>query len=333
MTTRSRLKVAIAGAGMVTRHHLRAWRKLPQVEVAAICARHLENARLRAAEFNIPAAYDDLAVMLDREEPDALDIATPPEVHGAQAIMAADRGIHILCQKPMTPDLAESERLVAEIGDRVRFMVHENWRFRPQYRQAADWLSAGRVGRVREFQLTVRSSGLITRTASGRLFALERQPFFAGLPRFIIMELLIHHLDTIRYLAGPVRVTAASAARICPEVMGEDMALISLKAASGALGTVSGNFSAAGFPPLPADRLELIGERASILFEDNVLRQRGETEEIVEFDFAKAYQQSYDNAIAHFVQALQNETPFETGAADNLQTLKLVDDAYKQAGF
>jgi len=332
MTTKTRLKVAIAGAGMVTRHHLLAWRSLPQVEVAAICARHLENAQFRAAEFNIPAAYDDVAAMLDREKPDVLDIATPPAVHRTPAMMAADRGIHILCQKPMTPDLAESERLAADIGDRVRFMVHENWRFRPQYRQAAAWLATGRVGRLCEFQLTVRSSGLLTRTPSGQPFALARQPFLAGLKRFIIMELLIHHLDTIRYLAGPMHVRHAAVARVSPDVIGEDMALISLQADSGALGTVGGNFSAAGFPSLPADRLELIGQKASILFENNILRLRGEPEETFEFDIEQAYQQSYDNAVAHFVQALENQTPFETDAADNLQTLRLVEDAYRLCG-
>jgi len=332
MTTKPKIRVAIAGAGMVTRHHLLAWGKLPQVEVVAICARHLENAQSRAAEFSIPAAYDDVAAMLDREKPDALDIATPPAVHRAQAMMAADRGIDILCQKPMTPDLAESEGLVADVGDCVRFMVHENWRFRPQYRQAAGWLADGRVGQLHEFQLTVRSSGLVTPTQSGKPFALARQPFLAGLKRFIIMELLIHHLDTIRYLVGPVHVRDAAVARVSPDVIGEDVALISLQADNGALGTVSGNFSAAGFPPLPADRLELIGEKASLLFENNILHLRGETEETVEFDFAQAYQRSYDNAIAHFVQALQHRTPFETGAADNLQTLRLVDDAYRRAG-
>ena len=333
MTMKTRIKVAVAGAGMVTRHHLRAWGKLPQVEVTAICARHLENARSRAAEFNIPAAYDDVAAMLDRERPDVLDIATPPEIHRVQAMMAADRGIHILCQKPMTPDLAESERLVAMIGDRVRFMVHENWRFRPQYRLAAGWLADGRIGCLHEFELAARSSGLVTRTRSGKSLALERQPFMAGLKRFIIMELLVHHLDTIRYLAGPLHVRDAAAVRISPDVSGEDLARISLKAESGALGTVSGNFCAGGFPPLPDDRLALIGEKASILFENNKLYLRGATEETAAFDFAQAYQQSYDNAIAHFVQALENGTPFETDAADNLQTLRLVEDAYRRAGI
>ncbi|MBW2430664.1 MAG: Gfo/Idh/MocA family oxidoreductase [Deltaproteobacteria bacterium] len=332
MASRTKIRVAIAGAGMVTLHHLRAWCKLPQVEVVAICARHMANAKSRAAEFNIPAAYDDIALMLDCEKPDALDIATPPEVHREQANMAADRGIDILCQKPMTPGLAESERLVSEVGNRVRFMVHENWRFRPQYRQAARWLDEGRVGSVHEFQLTTRSSGLIMRTDSGTAFALERQPFLAGLRRFIIMELLVHHLDTIRYLVGPVSVVAARTARVSPEVIGEDAAQISLITASGAFGTVVGNFSAAGFPPLPSDRLVLIGDKASIIFEDNVLRLFGESEETISLNLEQAYQQSYDHAIAHFVQALELGKPFETDRLDNLQTLQLVEDAYRKAG-
>jgi predicted dehydrogenase len=331
MTSKSTIRVAIAGAGMVTRHHLHAWRKLPRVEVVAICARHLANAESRAKEFKIPAAYDDVAVMLDQRKPDVLDIATPPEVHRQQANLAADRGIDILCQKPMTPDLAESERLVAEIGERVRFMIHENWRFRPQYRQAAKWSADGRIGTVSEFHLSTRSSGLIRRGDSGKPFALERQPFMAGLKRFIIMELLIHHLDTIRYLVGPVSVDAANTARICQEVRGEDAALIHLRSGGGAFGTVAGNFSAAGFPPLPSDRLVVVGDKGSIIFEGNELRLLGETEKTVSLNLEQAYQQSYDDAIAHFVRALQADTPFETDRLDNLQTLQLVEDAYRKA--
>ena len=335
MTTAAKqtIRVAIAGAGMVTRHHLLAWRKISRVEIVAICARYHKNAAARASEFKIPGTYDDVAAMLEREKPDVIDIATPPDVHADQVRMAADKGIHILCQKPMTSDLTSAEQLVADVGDRVRFMVHENWRFRPPYRQAARWLTEGKAGRVREFQLTARSSGLVTRSESGRPFALERQPFLARLNRFIIMELLIHHLDTIRYMVGPLEVVAASAARISLDVMGEDVALISLKAASGAFGTVAGNFSAAGFPRLPQDRLELIGEKASILFEGDVLRIIGESEKTIRFDRQESYQQSYDNAIAHFVKALDSGDPFETDRLDNLKTLQLAADAYRLAGM
>jgi hypothetical protein len=58
----------------------------------------------------------------------------------------------------------------------------------------------------------------------------------------------------------------------------------------------------------------------------------GELEETVSFNLKQAYQQSYDNAIAHFTQALEQDTPFETDRLDNLQTLQLVEDAYRKAG-
>ena len=333
MTVSNKIKVAIAGAGMVSRHHLKAWTKLPRVEIVAICARHLENAQSRAEEFNIPEAYNDVCRMLDQEKPDVLDIATPPDVHAEQVKSAARRAINVLCQKPMTPTLAESERLVAEVGNRIRFMVHENWRFRPHYRQTAQWLSQGKIGAIRQFHLSTLSSGLVTRTPNGRFFALDRQPFLANLKRFIINELLIHHLDTMRFLIGSLRVVAASAERICPEVIGEDMAQITLRAESGATGMVSGNICAPGFPCLPTDRLELIGEKASIIFDNDVLTIVGDEERSIRFNLEEAYQQSYDNAIAHFIGSLERGQPFETDRLDNLETLRLVSEAYRLAGL
>ena len=329
--TSKKFRVAIAGAGMVSRHHLNAWAKLPQVEVAAICARHLKNAQVRATEFDIPKAYDNTAAMLDAEKPDALDIATPPDVHAEHVKLAAERGVNVLCQKPMTPNFKESKQLVSEVGDSIRFMVHENWRFRPQYRQVGQWIAQGDVGHIREFRLTTRSSGLITKTASGQFFALERQPFFANLKRFIINELLIHHLDTIRFLVGSMNVVASNTSHICQEVVGEDMAQIILNAESGAYGTVSGNFCAAGFPVLPTDRLELIGEKASITFDKNELILMGDTEQKISYDLNEVYQTSYDNAIAHFIKSLESGEPFETDRLDNLETLRLVSDAYRLA--
>ena len=328
-----KIRVAIAGAGMVADHHCPAWRKQPQVELVGIFSRNLDKARSRADQYGIRSAYNDYLHMLDEQKPDVVDIATAPEAHSAQVLSAADRGIDILCQKPMTPSLDESTRLVQQVGERIRFMVHENWRFRPQYRQIGEWLREERIGSVSEFKMTVRSSGLITRTAANNLFALERQPFFVGLERFIIMELLIHHLDTMRYLLGPLSVHGCATAQTCSEVNGEDIAQISLKGDSGTFGTVTGNFCAAGYPPLPLDDLEVIGNRGSVVFKNDKLELLGPDPEEIIYDRAEAYQASYDNAIAHFVEALEGGTAFETDRLDNLKTLELVEESYRLASL
>ena len=65
----------------------------------------------------------------------------------------------------------------------------------------------------------------------------------------------------------------------------------------------------------------------------NTLYLRGDTEATIRYDFEESYQKSYDNTIGHFVQSLEQNTPFETGGFDNLQTLKLVEDACRLAGL
>ncbi|MEM3112681.1 MAG: Gfo/Idh/MocA family oxidoreductase [Candidatus Anstonellales archaeon] len=326
-----RLRVAIAGAGMVTRHHLIAWSRLPQIEIVAIFNRTLEKAYTRAKEFGIPKVYSNLEEMLRNEKPDVLDIAVAPEAHRQFAKIASEYGVNILCQKPMALTLKEAEEMIAEIGDKVRFMVHENWRFRPPYRQAAKWIAEGITGTIHEFQLSTRSSGLITKTENGKPFAIARQPYFANMSRFIILELLIHHLDTARFLMGELDVISAQTLHISKDIIGEDVAQIGLKAKNGAIGTISGNLSAPGFPPLPRDYLELIGDRSSIIFDGETLSLTGEKCESIHFIPEEIYQKSYDNLISHFVYALQNGSPFETNPLDNLKTIRLVEKAYQLA--
>ena len=77
----------------------------------------------------------------------------------------------------------------------------------------------------------------------------------------------------------------------------------------------------------------IVGEKASILFKNNELRLIGDKKESIRFNLQLAYQQSYDNAIAHFIGALKSDAPFETDRLDNLETLRLVSDAYRLAGL
>jgi predicted dehydrogenase len=121
-------RIGLIGAGWVTQHHLAGYRALgpERVRVVAIADPNEAARQRRAAEFGIPATHADAAEMLEREQLDAVDIAAPREFHAPMCLLAARRNLPILCQKPLTPTLAESEALVREIGGRVRLMVHEN---------------------------------------------------------------------------------------------------------------------------------------------------------------------------------------------------------------
>jgi predicted dehydrogenase len=318
---------------MISWYHLIAWRALaPRARVVAVCDPDPRKAGRRAGEFGVPATYQDAEAMFRTETLDALDVASPRETHAAWVEAAADRGIDVLCQKPLTPTLAEAEALVRRVEGRMRLMVHENWRFRPWYRELHRWVAAGELGDLVLAQLSAISSGLLP-DAAGRRPALERQPFMAGEQRLMIAESLIHQIDVVRFLCGPLRVVGARASRTLPDVEGESLAAIFLETAAGAPVTVAGTMAAPGFPPRSSDRLELIGSRASAVFADWELALLGPRPRSLRYDSDQGYQASFDGVIAHFVECLVSGTPFETDPTDNLETLRLVEHAYWAAGL
>jgi len=327
------LRVALAGAGMISHYHLTAWSRVGnRAKVVAIADPDRAKAALRAETFGIPAVYTDVAEMLTAEHIDAIDIASPRETHAQNVEYAASRGIDVLCQKPLAPTLALSESLVRDLGGRVRLMVHENWRFRPWYRRMRRWLEEGAVGDLVLGNMTSISSGLLP-DATGKIPALVRQPFMAGETRLLIAESLIHEMDVVRWLMGPLRVVAARASRSIDEVKGETLSAIFMETAAGAPVIVTGAMTAPGFPSRGQDRFELIGTKGSAVVDGTRVELLGPRPDSQEYDFDEGYQASFDGVIAHFVDCIESGATFETNPTDNLETLRLVEHAYWAAGL
>jgi predicted dehydrogenase len=327
-------RIGLIGAGLAAGYHLAAWRSLrSRAEVVAIADPDRAAARSRADEYGIERTYDSAKALFDDVAIDAVDIAAPREFHAPIARLAADRGIAILCQKPLAPTLEEAERLVADIGDNARLMVHENWRFRPHYRLIAHWLEQDRVGEVRTVRMSVLTSGLLP-DSSGQLPALVRQPMLAGLERMLLMEVLIHHVDTLRFLLGPLDLLGACLGKTCTAIRGEDRAALLMAGAGGAAVTLIGDFMAVGEPAALFDRLEIFGTRGTIRLVGDRLVSGGEIDDEVRLDLDANYRASWVGAISHFIDRLADGQPFETRPEDNLETFRIVEQAYRggQAG-
>jgi predicted dehydrogenase len=324
------LKVGLIGAGWVTQYHLLAWqRQFPLAQVVAIADPSRARASDRAREFGIEYVYESAEALLDGGQIDAVDIAAPREVHAELVRMAAARGLPILCQKPLAPTYEEARALVDEVAGKARLMVHENWRFRAYYRQIGAWLRAGRAGRIVQAQMTLLTSGLLP-DAQGKLPALVRQPFMATLDRALVMEVLIHHIDALRFLLGELTLVSSQLGKQCTEIAGEDRATLTFASADGAAVNVIANFCVHGEPASQTDQLVLIGERATVRLAGTMLTCQGEESEEMQYDLGACYVDSYAAAIAHFVNALNTGTPFETSPEDNLHTLALVEEIYSR---
>ncbi len=330
MAARRVRRIGLIGAGMVSRHHLEAWASIPEARVVAIADPEIDRAEKRARAFGIDATYQDAERMLAEQACDAVDIAAPVGQHGALCRLAADRGVAILCQKPLAATYGEAKAIVADVGGRVRFMMHENWRFRSSYRQIKDWLDAGLIGRLTGVRMSATSCGLVEDVAGG-FPALERQPFLAELPRLLVFELLSHHLDVLRWLCGEVFVEAASLSRRCPAVRGEDTASIRLSTAARVEIELGGSFVCPDAPAHVCDDLTITGTDGAISLKDTHLSLEGRRSEIREWDFQEIYSSAFEGALRHFVDRLADGRAFETEATDNLAVLRLVEAVYDSA--
>ena len=328
--TEAPLRAALIGAGMISLYHLRGWAEAG-VPVVAVCDIDRAKAEARAAEFGIGHVFDDPAALFAAGGFELADIAASVAAHAPIARLAADHGVHVMLQKPMTATVAEAEALIADVGERVRFMVHENYRFRPHYMTVRRWIDEGRIGRPRHAVIAVRGSGLVPR-AGAEPFLVERQPYLKSFRRNLVFETMIHHLDVLRLLVGPLTVVAARLNRLAEGLPGEDTAAILLEGPDGLIATADGCICAPGYPPLHGDRLEIVGTEATVVMDYNRVFLVGAEADAVEVDLLGRYQECFTHAIRQFVTGVRGGTPFDTDRLDNLETLRLMESVYAAAG-
>lgn len=328
------LRFAMAGTGFWSRYQLHGWRELPGCECVALYNRTRSKAEALAREFGIAAVYDDYAGMLERETLDFVDIVTGVEQHAGMARAAADRGLAVVCQKPMAADLAGATAMAAHAKGRgTTLLINENWRWQPQIRALADAMKRAPLGRIWRAHLNYSNSFPV----------FENQPFLRDLDKFILTDIGTHILDTMRFLFGEADTVCCHTHRVAPGIKGEDAATALFRMRSGA--TVSVNMSYASRvrgERFPEVYITAEGEDCSVSldFDCNVhvVTREGTVTTRHPPPFYPWADARYAVVHASIVDAQRNllaglrgEAAAETTASDNLETLRLVFACYDSA--
>lgn len=208
------LRGGLFGCGMISEYHLRAWRRIPEVEVVALGNRTIARAEERRRQFAPPAkVYTDLETMLNGEQLDFVDILTPPSLHYEHCLRAARHNVHIICQKPLCDSLEQAASLVEQMKThRKVFAVHENHRYRPWFQETLRRRREGFFGTPRLFRLEQYEP------------AAPPEAYKTDMSRAVLLEYGTHLVDLMRALLGEPQRVFARLHNINPHVTGESLA-------------------------------------------------------------------------------------------------------------
>jgi 2-hydroxy-4-carboxymuconate semialdehyde hemiacetal dehydrogenase len=229
------LKVALAGAGAFGLKHLDALKLIDGVEVISLVGRELEKTQEAAAKYGVGHVTTDLADTLKLPGLDAVILATPTQMHAAQAIQCLQAGVHVQVEIPLADSLRDAYA-VADLQAKTGLvaMVGHTRRFNPSHQWVRRRITAGEFAIQ---QLDVQTY-FFRRTNMNAL----------GQARSWTDHLLWHHaahtVDLFAYQCGSPVVRAHAVQGPIHPTLGIAMDMsIQMKSASGAICTLSLSFN------------------------------------------------------------------------------------------
>ncbi len=192
-----KIKVAIVGTGFIGPAHLEALRRLPNIEVSALCEVSIDLAKEKAELLGIANAYT-FEEMLKDPEIDVVHICTPNFLHFSQSKAALLAGKHVICEKPLATKIEEAEELVALAKEKGLInAVHFNLRYYPMVRQMKVLRENGELGEIYSIMGSYLQDWLFLQTD----YNWRLEPAQSGDSR-AIADIGSHLLDLTEYVTG-----------------------------------------------------------------------------------------------------------------------------------
>jgi 1,5-anhydro-D-fructose reductase (1,5-anhydro-D-mannitol-forming) len=303
------IRWGLVGASTIAREHVIGAIRANGGEVLAVMSADPARGKAYAAENRIPAALDDLALLLARDDIHAVYISTTNELHRDQAVAAAKAGKHILCEKPLALTLADARAMVAAArGAGVVMGTNHHLRNAGAHRAMREAIKAGAIGRP----LAARVFHAVFLPAHLQGWRLHRPEAGGG----VGLDITVHDADALRFVLDdePEAVAAISQGAGMAKSGLEDALMTAAKFRSGLIAQTHEAFTA----KYAETGFEVHGTEGSLTGR-NVMTQRpigtltlrdGAGERAIEFDRTGLY----DRAIGAFHKAIRGEgAPAATG--------------------
>lgn len=226
--------IAMLGLGRWSKHLARAIARVDSLKLVTCYSRTAETRRAFASEFGCEDA-PSLEAALTRPGVEAAFIAAPSHAHPELTRACAQRGIHVFVEKPMANTLKEAKQMAAVCQERgLVLMVGHEMRRLGSSRAMKSVLDSGRLGRV----VTATAVETLAGTFQPDNWRCHRDTNPGG----ALMQLGIHHIETLTYLLGPVAAVRGLFAHLSAPADIDDVGVAQLMFASGTMATVTSTY-------------------------------------------------------------------------------------------
>lgn len=183
------LRVGLAGVGRFGALHAAVLAALEGVELAAVADPDAERLQQLAERWNVPQRHRDAQALIEDERLDALILATPDGLHGAQARAALERGRHLFVEKPLAASWREAQELQRLASQRGALLqVGMILRYEASHRLLHQEIRAGRFGDLVSIRAQRNCSRGSYAAIADRVHTVHRT--------------LIHDIDLLLWLSG-----------------------------------------------------------------------------------------------------------------------------------
>jgi predicted dehydrogenase len=220
------VRIAVVGAGAIGRRHAALVQAHPQLQLAALVDPSVPGA---GAAFGV-AQPVSLEALLEEDRPDGVILATPNALHLSQALACLAAGVPALIEKPLADSAAAAAVLArAAAGSVVPLLVGHHRRHSAALQGARAFITSGALGRIS----TVSAEALFHKADDYFDATWRRQ---AGAGPLLING--VHEIDALRFLCGEIVAVQAMASSAVRGFEVEDTAVVNLRFADGALGSL-----------------------------------------------------------------------------------------------
>lgn len=202
----TQLKSAVIGCGAISKEHLSFLSKSERAHLVGVCDLSRASAKYAAKRYGADSTYTDYRQMLFEAKPDIVHILTPPHTHKKIATDCLEAGVHVFCEKPITPTYDEFQELSNFAQSQNRWLIeNQNYCFNEQILAIQQLIADGHAGEVQEVEVRIALP-----IRDGGVFADENLPSpIHKMPAGVIHDFITHLCSVIvRFIPDFERVSA-----------------------------------------------------------------------------------------------------------------------------